>query len=117
MRDDVLERLALDLLAPELDIPLDIGGGQLAEPLVARNAARQEVAQRGVMLLDRSGREPAQLGKLLAVIRTKRRESIVRLGEVEPSSLLQEARERALCSAVQRREPRRGECRVPIVPR
>ena len=27
MRDDVLERLALDLRAPELDIALDIGGG------------------------------------------------------------------------------------------
>jgi hypothetical protein len=61
------------------------------------------------MLLDRCGRESAQLSEVPTVIRTMRRESIVRLGENEPPSLLQEARKRALCSAVQRREPRRRE--------
>ena len=72
MPDYVLERLALDLRAPELNIPLDIGGSRGRQFAALSQPALQEIRHGRTVLLDRGRVQPPGLGQIGVMTRVVR---------------------------------------------
>ena len=68
MSDDMLERLALDLLASELKISLDIGRDHRREFMTFGQSTRQKVVYGRLMLLDRGRGKSSSIGQVPEVV-------------------------------------------------
>jgi len=103
MGDDMLERLALDLRAPELDIPLDIGGGHGRKRATARQPARQEIGHGRPVLPDRGRVHSPGLGQMAEVALARHVQGASGFGSLQPPHGCQEAREDPLRAPIRLR--------------
>ena len=93
MPDYVLERLALDLRAPELNIPLDIGGSRGRQFTALSQPALQEIRHGRTVLLDRGRVQPPGLGQIPEVAPARHVHGVGGFDRLQPPRHCQETGE------------------------
>ena len=81
LRDNVLERLAIVLLALDLDEGLDVRCGQPRKTAIGRQSSGQKVGHGCPVLLKRLLRKPAHLGKEVAIAATQQAQRVSAFNE------------------------------------
>ena len=114
MCDDVLERLALDLPAPELDIALDIGGGRGRQLAALWQPARQKIRHGRPVLLDRRPVQSPGLGQMPEVVPARHVHEVGGFGRLQPAHGGQKAREGPLRAPIRPRASPERERRVQV---
>jgi len=101
MPDDVLERLALDLFALDLNVRLDIVSREIGELEAGRQSTRQKVLQCRAVLLDRGRGKASDVEQMLAIAPAQRFQGVDGRRCAQPTRCHQETPEGPLGPPVQ----------------